>query len=1035
MKTLLILLASIPILAVTACAQEIHHYAAVNGVKLHYVEMGKGKTILFLHGFPEFWYAWKEQVRELSKHYHTVAVDMRGYNLSDKPEKVEDYAVPKIVEDIKQLLDHVNAANPKGKTVLVGHDWGGAIAWVFAAMHPDYLDRLIIINGPHPTVFSRELKENPAQQRASGYMNLFKSANAEKTLSANDYALLKAAVFGGPKIHFSEAEKAEYVRAWSQPRALTGGLNYYRASGIGPPVEGKPAASLPALPVIKVPTLVIWGMKDTALLPGNLEGLDRVVDHLTIKRIPEGSHWVVHEEPELINRSIMDFLQDNSVSEKGAVAQTGRAFEYPAARKSDQVDVLHGVTVADPYRWLENTDSPETRDWIEAENKLTAGYLQSLPGRERIQKRLTQMLDFERIDIPSKVGKYYVFGRNSGLQNQSIIYVTDSLSKEPRVLLDPNTLSKDGTVALGGLSFTHDGKLVAYAIATAGSDWNEWKVRDVETGKDLADHIQWSKFSSASWTRDGKGFLYGRYDEPKAGQSMLQVRNVDRKIYYHRLGTPQSEDVLVFNDPAKTEWFPNGQITEDGKYLIITTSPPGVNKNAVYYAPVGTLLAASPGGRDATRGPKDAASSVPTALFKPLFDKLDAQYGFINNDGPVFWFTTDRDAPRHKVVAVDIRHPESWKEIVPQSAESLNSAHVLNNDRFVVSYLKDAHTVVRTFGLDGKPMGEIALPGIGSAGGFGGEKKNKETFYSFTGFTTPSTIFHYDVPTGKSALFKRPQVAFDPDTYETKQIFYKSKDGTRVPMFITHKKGIKLDGSNPTLLYGYGGFNVSETPAFSASRVVWMEMGGVYCVATLRGGGEYGEEWHQAGTKLKKQNVFDDFIAAGEWLIANGYTNPKKLAIQGGSNGGLLVGAVLNQRPDLFGAALPAVGVMDMLRFHKFTIGANWIRDYGSPDDATEFAAIYKYSPIHNIHPGTKYPPTLITTSDHDDRVVPAHSFKYAATIQAAQAGDAPTLIRIETKAGHGAGKPISKQIEETADIYAFLVKSLGMEIPSSFGR
>ncbi|HEU5400365.1 MAG TPA: prolyl oligopeptidase family serine peptidase, partial [Terriglobales bacterium] len=530
-------------------------------------------------------------------------------------------------------------------------------------------------------------------------------------------------------------------------------------------------------------------------------------------------------------------------------------------------------------------------------------------------------------------------------------------------------------------------------------------IRNVDTGKDLPDIIKWVKFSDASWTHDDKGFFYSRYDEPKPG-SMLRDTNYFQKLYFHRLGTPQSADVLVYDRPDAKEMSFGGRVTDDGHYLIISVHQGTSPKNRLYY-------------KDLTQ------KEAPVVK---LLDDFDARYAFIDNDGPVFWIITDRDAARQRVIAIDTRHPEAanWKSIIPESTDTLDSVSVVD-DKFIAAYLKDAHAEVRVFGLDGKFLRTVDLPGLGTVDGFDGKRTDKVTFYSFTSFTVPSAIYHYDPETGKSTLFRSPKLSFNSGEYETRQVMYTSKDGTRAPLFITYKKGIKLDGQNPTLLYGYGGFNINMTPEFRVARLVWMEMGGVYAQAVTRGGSEYGEDWHLAGTKLHKQNVFDDFIAAAEWLENNHYTSREKLAIQGGSNGGLLIGACITQRPDLFGAALPAVGVMDMLRFQKFTIGWAWTSDYGSSDDPEQFKAIYAYSPLHNLKPGTKYPPTLITTADHDDRVVPAHSFKFAATMQADQAGGAPVLIRIETKAGHGAGKPISKSIEEIADQWAFLVRNLNM--------
>jgi prolyl oligopeptidase len=677
---------------------------------------------------------------------------------------------------------------------------------------------------------------------------------------------------------------------------------------------------------------------------------------------------------------------------------------YPPARKSDQTDDYHGVKVADPYRWLEDLDSEETRTWVEGENKLTFGYLSEIPARDKIKQRLTRLWNYERYGVPFKEGNNYFYSRNSGLQNQSVYYTVTSLSGEPRMLIDPNTLSTDGTVALSGLSVSHDGKLLAYSLSASGSDWQEWKVREVETGKDLSDDLKWVKFSGASWTPDGRGFFYSRYDEPK--ENSLKSTNYFQKLYYHRLGAPQSDDSLVYERSDQKEWLFGGSVTDDGGYLIIGINEGTDVKNRLYY--------------------KDLqAKDAPVVK---LLDDFDAAYNFIDNDGPVFWFQTDLDAPRGKIIAIDTRVSErkNWKTLVPEAAETLQGVSFVNH-MFVADYLKDAHSQVRVFDQSGKLVREVQFPGIGSASGFGGKAKDKETFYAFTSFTMPTTIYRYDMVTGQSTVFRQPKVDFRSEDYETKQVFYHSKDGTRVPMFITYKKGLKLDGRNPTYLYGYGGFDISLTPAFSPGILVWMEMGGVFAQPNLRGGGEYGEEWHKGGMKLKKQNVFDDFIAAAEWLIANKYTSTPKLAIGGGSNGGLLVGAALTQRPDLFGAAVPQVGVMDMLRFQKFTIGWAWVSDYGSSDNAEDFKALYAYSPLHNIKAGANYPPTLITTADHDDRVWPGHSFKFAATMQAAQAGSAPILIRIETKAGHGAGKPTSKVIEEAADRWGFLVRVLAM--------
>ena len=681
--------------------------------------------------------------------------------------------------------------------------------------------------------------------------------------------------------------------------------------------------------------------------------------------------------------------------------------DYPKAKRIDQVDDYHGTKVADPYRWLEDTDSPDTLAWVQAENKLTFGYLDQIPYRKAIHDRLTKLWNYERFGVPEQRGGRYFYQHNNGLQNQSVLLVAESLGTEPRVLLDPNTLSADGTVALSGEAISDDGKLLAYGTAASGSDWMEWHVRDIDSGKDLSDLIKWVKFSGASWTKDAKGFYYSRYDEPKHDTATRDA-NYFQKLYYHRLGTTQSEDQLIYERPDNKELGFNGAVTDDGRYLIITVWQGTSPKNRLYY-------------KDLTQ---------PDSQVVKLLDDFDAQYEFVDNDGPVFWFKTDLDAARSRLIAIDTRTPERarWKTIIPESAETMQSVSVID-DKFLVEYLKDARTEVRVHDLQGKFLRSIDLPGIGTAEGFTGKRKDKETFYAFTSFTVPTTIYRYDPEKGASSVFRQPKVDFDSSRYETKQVFYKSKDGTRIPMFLTYKKGLKLDGQNRVLLYAYGGFDISLTPTFSVPNLVWLEMGGVYAQPNLRGGGEYGEEWHLAGTKLHKQNVFDDFIAAAEWLIANHYTTSSNLAIYGRSNGGLLIGACLTQRPDLYGATLPAVGVMDMLRFHKFTIGWAWTSDYGSSDDPEQFKALYAYSPLHNLKPGTKYPPTLITTADHDDRVVPGHSFKFAATMQADQAGPAPVLIRVETKAGHGAGKPISKQIEEIADSWSFVAHNLNMDV------
>jgi prolyl oligopeptidase len=687
--------------------------------------------------------------------------------------------------------------------------------------------------------------------------------------------------------------------------------------------------------------------------------------------------------------------------------------KYPRTKRVDHVDDYHGTKVADPYRWLEADvrTSKEVADWVAAENKVTDAYLKRIPERAAIKQRLTELWNYEKYSAPTKVGTRYVFSKNDGLQNQSVLYIQDTLDSTPRVLLDPNKWSKDGTVALAGLAFSEDGKYAAYGVSDAGSDWSIWHVLNVDTGKQLDDEIKWVKFGGASWTHDGRGFFYSRFPETKPGEK-YQALPFNQKVYYHRLGTPQGEDVLVYHRPDHPSWGCNGFVTEDGRYLILVISDGTTSrKSRIAY--------------------KDLQE--PYGLPVDLIDQHDAVYGFIDNDGPIFYFRTDLDAPKGRVIAVDTRHPDrkNWKTLIPEAEATLQGVNVVGN-LFVASYLKDAYTQVKLFAPDGTFVREVEFPGIGTAGGFGGKRSDTETFYSFSSFTTPPSIYRYNTITGKSTLFRRAAVKFNPDDYVVKQIFYKSKDGTRVPMFISHKKSISLDGTNPTLLYGYGGFNIPMTPGFDVTKLAWMELGGVYAVANIRGGGEYGKAWHRSATRLNRPKAYDDFIAAAEWLVSHEYTQPAKLAIQGGSNGGLLVGAVMTRRPDLYGACLPAVGVMDMLRFHKFTAGRFWVDDYGSSDDPEEFKVLRSYSPYHNLKKGTKYPATLVTTADTDDRVVPSHSFKFIAELQHDQGGPAPVLARIETRAGHGAGRPTSQKIEEVADQWAFLVRNLKMRLPAA---
>ena len=683
--------------------------------------------------------------------------------------------------------------------------------------------------------------------------------------------------------------------------------------------------------------------------------------------------------------------------------------KYPATKTGDTTEDYHGTKVADPYRWLEDDvrKAKDVADWVAAENAVTSQYLDSIPERAAIKARLTELWNYEKFSAPFKAGGRYFFSKNHGLQNQSVLYTVNSLADaEPRLLLDPNTWTKDGTVALAGLEVSDDGSLIAFGKAEAGSDWNTWHVLDVATGKTLPDELKWVKFSSASWSADGRGFFYSRFPAPVEGQT-FQSLNVDQKLYYHRLGTPQADDVLVYERPDQPKWTVGGGVSEDGRYLVISVGDGTTSrKNRLVV--------------------KDLAE--PYGLPTELIANHDNKYSFVGNDGPVFFLKTEWKAPKGQVIAVDTRKPDpaNWKTVVPESKDTLESVNLVGN-QFVCDYLQDAKTAVRMYSTAGEPIREVEFPTLGTATGFRGKRTDTETFFTFASFTTPPSIFRYDLLTGRSTLLRQSKVKFDTTKYEVEQVFYPSKDGTRIPMFLAHKKGLELNGNNPTLLYGYGGFNISLTPGFSVGRAQWLEMGGVLAVANLRGGGEYGEEWHRAGTKLQKQNVFDDFIGAAEYLVREKVTSPKKLAIQGGSNGGLLVGACLTQRPDLYGACLPAVGVMDMLRFQKFTAGRFWVDDYGSSDNADEFAALVKFSPYHAALKAGKrdYPATLVTTADTDDRVVPGHSFKFIAALQATQGGPAPVLARIETRAGHGAGKPTTKVIEEAADQWAFLVKNL----------
>lgn len=682
---------------------------------------------------------------------------------------------------------------------------------------------------------------------------------------------------------------------------------------------------------------------------------------------------------------------------------------YPYTKTIDQIDDYHGVKIADPYRWLEDIESPETKAWIEAQNNLTFSFLEAIPERDRIQRRLTDLWDYAKAWAPLRKGSRYFQLRNSGLQNQDVLYVMESVEDEGRVLLDPNMLSSDGTVALVSWAISNDGRFLAYATSESGSDWMTWRVRDVDSEADTPDVVEWSKFSTASWLHDSSGFFYARYDEPEGGQE-YQGANYFHKVYLHTLGEAQSEDALVYERPDRKEWGFDVEVSQDSAYLCLHVWQGTDVRNRFFY--------------------KEVDGNAP---FIELIDELEAAYTFTGNDGPIFYFQTNLDAPRGRVIAIDTRKPakENWQTLIPEGDDTLELTKIVN-DQFVCLYLHDAHHRIERFDIHGNSLGEISLPTMGSIvvmpnWGFNGEREHDELFYAFQSFVHPTSIYRYDFSKDESQLLFSPPIHFDFSDYKTQQVFINSRDGTQIPLYLIARADLDKSVPHPTLLYGYGGFNISVTPIFMISRLIWLELGGILAVANLRGGGEYGEAWHEAGMLLNKQNVFDDFIACAEYLIGQGYTESEKLAIQGRSNGGLLVGACLVQRPELFGAALPAVGVMDMLRFHKFTIGWAWVSDYGSPENPEEFKVLNSYSPLHNVQSGRHYPATLITTGDHDDRVHPGHSFKFAAALQAAQAGDAPILIRIQTKAGHGFGKPTSLLIAEEVDIWSFLVKIFEM--------
>ncbi len=691
----------------------------------------------------------------------------------------------------------------------------------------------------------------------------------------------------------------------------------------------------------------------------------------------------------------------------GSTALLAQQLQYPITKKTDQIDVYHGIRVADPYRWLEDDTSPQTAAWIEAENKVTFPYLESIPFREQLQARVKQLNDYPKYSSPSRRGPYYFYSKNEGTQNQSVLYIQKGFDGAPEVLIDPNKWSEDGTVRLGAFAPSANAKYAVYGISKSGSDWQQYKVMELVTKQTLPDTVDWVKVSGVAW--QGDGFYYSRYPEPAKGKEKASI-NEDHRVYFHKVGTQQSEDRQIYQDAANGQRFHIVETTDDERFALLTISDRGKGKD-------GNALFA----RNLSRGERE---------FNPVIREIgNDRYNVVDNVGDKLLVETNKSAPNGRVVLVDPRKPEeeNWKTILPERAEPLEGVRSAGGKIFA-TYLKDVTTRAYVYSLDGALENEVELPGPGTAGGFGGQKDDTFVFYAFNSLNVPPTIYRYDIATKKSTVFRQPRVpGYNPDAFETEAVFYTSKDGTKIPMFLVHKKGLRLDGMNPTLLYAYGGFNIVQSPNFNASRLALLEQGFVYANANLRGGGEYGETWHQQGMKLKKQNVFDDFIAAGEWLIANKYTSRARLAVQGGSNGGLLIGAVINQRPDLFRVAIPQVGVMDMLRFHKFTIGFNWIADYGSSDNPEEFKALFAYSPLHNIKAGVNYPATLVTTADHDDRVVPAHSFKYAATLQERASRDTPVLIRIDTKSGHGASS-FTKSLETAADIYAFIMYNMGLK-------
>jgi prolyl oligopeptidase len=689
-----------------------------------------------------------------------------------------------------------------------------------------------------------------------------------------------------------------------------------------------------------------------------------------------------------------------NASKTANLSETDRPTRYPETKQVDVQDDYHGRVVKDRYRWLEDTESEETAAWVAAQNKVTGAYLRSIPERATMQTRLQQLWNYERYGLPSHRGETYFYTHNDGLQNQSVLYKADSLSGERAELIDPNQLSDDGTVALASWVPSDDGQRLAYGLADGGSDWRTWKVRDVSTGKDLEDVVRWVKFSSIAWMPDGSGFFYGRYDAPAEGE-LLTGTNENQRLYFHTIGQDQSEDRLILQRPDHPKWGFSPEVTDDGRYLMIQNWKGSEPKSQIFI--------------------KDLSQA--DSQVEPLITGFDAEYQWVASVDQTHYFLTDHEAPRRRLITVNVGKPQrdQWREVIAEDQDVLESISLFG-ETFYCAALKDARGKVTRRNINGALVDELSLPGVGSVAGFGGRQDAKETFFSFTNYVTPTSIYRVDLQTGKTQLWRQPDVDFDVQDYLTEQLFCTSKDGTKIPIIVTRHKNTKLDGSNRALLYAYGGFNISITPSFSPAKAAWIDQGGVYAVANLRGGGEYGRQWHEDGMRLNKQNVFDDFIASAEYLIQQGYTRSQRLAISGRSNGGLLVGAAITQRPDLFGAALPAVGVMDMLRYHKFTIGWAWVTEFGSSDEADQIDNLLSYSPLHNVKPGTCYPATLVTTADRDDRVVPGHSFKFAAALQAAQGCEHPALIRIETRAGHGAGTPVSKSIDEYADLWAFVI-------------